>query len=297
MDKSREEAPAVAPPWLEQYLQQWKATQDRKDQETVSEESVKLESALQTDDVTITDDFQKSVIAQFKAESLMNAAKKDELLTMRAEINRANTAFSEELIPPVFPWSQIPESDIKLIAKQSSATTVLDFFQKSLKSWVQYFADINDRTFLTSALGQVALVFNSCSNSTKQRLLAMNLATEVLQPKYTFIDLLKTLCVLYISPNHVTLATKSLYKGVRQLPNELIQVYMDRIRVLAEDAFGTASRWSMNEVLLIISTVIEGVMSKQLSTMVSSYVGHVLFLFNSFRDIVAQYSSRIQTRR
>ena len=95
MDESREEAPAVAPLWLEQYLQQWKGTQDRMDQETVSEESVKLESALQTDDVTITDDFQKSVIAQFKAESLMNAAKKGELLTMRAEINRANTAFSE----------------------------------------------------------------------------------------------------------------------------------------------------------------------------------------------------------
>ena len=57
MDESREEAPAVAPKWLEQYLQQWKATQDRMDQETVSEESIKLESVLQTDDITIMDDF------------------------------------------------------------------------------------------------------------------------------------------------------------------------------------------------------------------------------------------------
>ena len=210
----------MAPPWLGQYLQQWKATQDRMDQETVSEESVKLNSALQTDDITITDNFQKSVIAQFRAESLMNAAKKDELLTICAEIDRSNTAFSEELIPPVFPWIEIPESDIKLISKQGSATTVLDFSQKSLKAWVQHFQDINDRTFLTSTLGRVALVFNLCSNSTKQRLLAMNLATEVLQPKYTFVDLLKTLCVLYISPNHITLATKSLYIGVRQVENE-----------------------------------------------------------------------------
>ena len=88
MNKSREEAPAVAPPWLGQYLQQWKATQDRMDQETVSEESVKLESALQTDDITIMDDFRKSVIAQFKAESLMNAAKKDELLTMHSGLTQ-----------------------------------------------------------------------------------------------------------------------------------------------------------------------------------------------------------------
>ena len=292
---AHEEAPAIAPPWLGQYLQLWKAIQDRLDQGTVSEESIKLESVLQTDDITITDDFRKSVIAQFKAESLMNAAKKDEMVTMRAEIDRSNTVFSEDLIPPVFPWNEITESDIKLISKQGSATTVLDFSQKSLKAWVQYFQDINDRTLLTSALGRVALVFNSSSNSRKQRLLTMNLATEVLQPKYTFVDLLKTLCVLYISPNHITLATKSLYKGVRQVAHESIQVYMDRIRVLAEDTFGTSSRWTMTEVLLIISTVVEGVTSKQLSTMVSGYVGQVPFLFNSFRDIVVQYSSRIQT--
>ena len=293
---AREEAPAVAPPWLGEYLQQWKVAQDRMDQETVSEESIKLESVLQTEDITITDEFRRSVIAQFKAESLMNAAKKEEIVAMRAEINRSNTVFSDELIPPVFPWDKIPESDIKLISKQGSSTTVLDFSQKSLKAWILVFQDINDRTFLTSSLGRVALVFNSCSNSTKQRLLTMNLATDVLQPEYTFVDLLKTLCVLYLSPNHITLATKSLYKGVRQVAHESIQVYLDRIRVLAEDAFGTSSRWSMTEVLLIISTVVEGVTNKQLSTMVSGYVGQVPFLFNTFRDIVVQYSTRIQTQ-
>ena len=81
---AREEAPAVAPPWLGEYLQQLKVTQERLDQETVSEESIKLESVLQTED--ITDEFRRSVIAQFKAESLMNAAKKDEMVAMRAEI-------------------------------------------------------------------------------------------------------------------------------------------------------------------------------------------------------------------
>ena len=183
MDESRGEVPAVAPPWLGEYLQQWKVAQNRLDQETVSEESIKLESALQTDDITITDEFRRSVIAQFKAESLMNAARKEELSAMRAEINRSTTVFSDELIPPVFPWDKIPESDIKLISKQGSSTSVLDFSQKSLKAWILVFQDINDRTFLTSALGRVALVFNSCSNSTKQRLLTMNLATDVLQPE------------------------------------------------------------------------------------------------------------------
>ena len=296
MDESSGEVPAVAPPWLGVYLQQWNVAQDQLDKETVSEESIKLESALQADDITITDEFRKSVIAQFKAESLMNAARKEELSTMRAEIDMTNTAFSDELIPPVFPWDKIPDSDIKLISKQASSTAVLDFSQKSLKAWILVFQDVNDRTFLTSALGRVALVFNSCSNSTKQRLLTMDLATDVLRPEYTFVDLLKTLCVLYLSPNHITLATKALYKGVRQVANESIQVYLDRIRGLAEDAFGSSSRWTMTEILLIINTVVEGVTNKQLSTMVAGYVGQVPFLYNTFRDIVVQYSTRIQTQ-
>ena len=35
-------------------------------------------------------------------------------------------------------------------------------------------------------------------------------------------------------------------------------MYLDRIRVLYQDAFGPASSYSINEVLMIISTVVEG---------------------------------------
>jgi len=113
--------------------------------------------------------------------------------------------------------------------------------------------------------------------------------TEAVNPGYTFVDLLKTVCVLYVSPSHVVLATKQIYQGVRQSSGESIPVYLERIRVLSEDAFGPSSRWSMNEVLLIITTVVEGLGNKALSTMVSSYVGKVPFIFNTFRDTIVQY--------
>ena len=70
---------------------------------------------------------------------------------------------------------------------------------------------------------------------------------------------------------------------------------MERIKILCEDTFGPASKWSMNEVLLIMNTVVEGIQSKTLSTMVSSYMGKIPFLFNTFRDTVVQYAQRIPT--
>jgi len=60
---------------------------------------------------------------------------------------------------------------------------------------------------------------------------------------------------------------------VRQNSGESVQMYLERIRVLCKDAFGPASCYGMKEVMLIISTVVEGLAKKTLATMVASYVG------------------------
>ena len=49
-------------------------------------------------------------------------------------------------------------------------------------------------------------------------------------------------------------------------------MFLKRIRVLSEDAFGPPFRYSMNEVLLIISTLVEVLANKTLASMVASYV-------------------------
>ena len=66
-------------------------------------------------------------------------------------------------------------------------------------------------------------------------------------------------------------------------------MFLKRIRVLSEDAFGPPFRYSMNEALLIISTLVEVLANKTLASMVASYVGQVPILFEAFRDTVIQY--------
>ena len=290
------EIPVTPPPWLGPFLTKWMAEQNGVGPE-VREETIKLEAALNLEEVTMTDSFRKSVVAQFKAESLINAAQESEIITMRAEVNRSDPILAECSQFPGFPWEKIAEKEVKIISKQNSLMSVLDFSTKPLKHWCQHFLEIFDRSFITSNLGRVAIVFNCCATSTKQRLLSLGVGTEAANPEYTYVDMLRTICVLYVSPSHVVLATKQIYQGVRQNSGDSIPVYLEKIRVLSEDAFGPASRWNMNEVLLIINTVVAGLGNSTLSTMVSSYVGKVPFIFNMFRDTIIQYSQRIPTNQ
>ena len=73
----------------------------------VREETIKLEAALNLEEVTMTDSFRKSVVAQFKAESLINAAQESEIITMRAEVDRSDPMFAECFQFPGFPWGKI----------------------------------------------------------------------------------------------------------------------------------------------------------------------------------------------
>ena len=66
-------------------------------------------------------------------------------------------------------------------------------------------------------------------------------------------------------------------------------MYLERIRELCKDTSDPASHYSMNEGLLIITTVVEGLANKILVTTVGSYVRQVPFLFIAFRDTVIQY--------
>ena len=51
----------------------------------------------------------------------------------------------------------------------------------------------------------------------------MEIGKEALDPKYTYVDLFCTVCVLCLEPNHAEFVSKQIYKGVQQDSSE--QVY------------------------------------------------------------------------
>ena len=74
----------------------------------------------------------------------------------------------------------------------------------------------NLATKLQSCSGQIAVVFNACSKSSQDRLLALNFGMESVDATYTFINLIKTLGALHSSVNHAVLAQQELGKGIKQ---------------------------------------------------------------------------------
>ena len=93
-DPAPAEIPVTPPPWLGPFLTKWMAEQNGLRPE-VREETIKLEAALNLEEVTMTDSFRKSVVAQFKAESLINAAQESEIIMMPAEVDRSDPMLSE----------------------------------------------------------------------------------------------------------------------------------------------------------------------------------------------------------
>ena len=96
------------------------------------------------DEVTITNGFRWSVIAQFRVESLINPAQQDKISILKAGVDRANPNFVEGTLITIFPWEDILDKEFKLVAKQNSQLSVIDFSKKSPKTWCQYLAEIFD---------------------------------------------------------------------------------------------------------------------------------------------------------
>ena len=59
----------------------------------------------------------------------------------------------------------------------------------------------------------MAVVYNACSNSTQERLLASNFGTDSAVKTYNFISLVKMLGAIYASVNHAVVAQQELEEG------------------------------------------------------------------------------------
>ena len=150
----------------------------------------------------------------------MNPAQPSEISIIRAKVNHA----AIPSLPRVLIFLNYPGRRFltKIEARlQTEFTNNNDRLLAEIpEALVFVFVEIFDCMFIMSNFEQVAILFNCWSTSTKQQLLSMEVGKEALDPEYTFVDLFLTVCVLYVSPNHVALENNHIYQGVQQNPGK-----------------------------------------------------------------------------
>ena len=114
------------------------------------------------------------------------------------------------------PWDQLTEAETKLISRAVESLKEQDFSTKSLKFWNAHYSDIYDKFFVTSRVGKLAIIFNSCSLSFKQRLLALDAGTEAGADTYSYLNLLQLITTMVHSPESRDQAMMEIYNPRNQ---------------------------------------------------------------------------------
>lgn len=170
------------------------------------------------------------------------AVQQTEVPQLRNAVDRIDPSTEVEVSFINFPWSKIAGEEVKLISKANGALSPFDFSAQSMKAWRTKFSRLSNYHFVTAGMVRIAIVWNTCTDSTKSRILFMGIGEWTKKEEFTFSDLLKIICVLYSSPNHSELAMQSLYVGVQQSPDESVPIYLECVRCFKEDGFGPAVR-------------------------------------------------------
>ena len=170
------------------------------------------------------------------------------------------------------PCFQLTEAETKSVAKALETVQQQDFSSKSLKHWTALFNDKFDRSFITSRVGKLALVYNSCSLSLKQRLISLDVGKQAQQDAYTYLNLLQLITAVVHSPVSRDQAMLEIYKGFKQTNGETIQPYLQRSRDLGEDAWGPSSGWTMSQASLLLKKICDGFLSNELAKLTVSIV-------------------------
>ena len=130
------------------------------------------------------------------------------------------------------PWDKLSETEVKIMSKIIRNLKEQDF---STKFWSAHYGNIYDTFFVTSRIGRIAVVFNSCSLSLKQRLPALDVGKEAREDSYSYLKLLQSIAPMM-----------DIYKGFCQTNSQTVQTYLQRWRDVAEDAWGPSSGWTMS---------------------------------------------------
>ena len=114
----------------------------------------------------------------------------------------------------------------------------MDWSTRSVKAWVTKLSRMFNENFVVSRFGRLAVVFNACSKSTQERLLAADFGTDSAEDMYDFVSLVKTLGAVYNSVNHAVVAQNELGKGMRQGGQESVICFLERVQETFSQAYG-----------------------------------------------------------
>ena len=169
----------------------------------------------------------------------------------------------------------------------------MDWSTRSVKAWVTQLTRQFNESFVVSRVGRLAVVFNGCSKSTQERLLAADFGTDSAEDTYDFISLVKTLGAVYNSVNHAVVAQNELGKGMRQAGQESVICFLERVQETFSQAYGPPAGWSAFHRTKLVEAVVKGVSNRKLADLIATYQIPVPFSFIHFRDVVVQFSQRV----
>ena len=271
------------PTWFTNYL----------DSLTIKKEEVQaaeLDKVLeQYEDVSKV--FRANVTTAYRAETRLEAARKAEEESLTQQLK--NNPISYDAPYPDFPWKLISADQAKICSKISDNLKPLDFSSKSMRHWDHQFKDMFARKFVHDRCAKLALIYNSCSSPLQQQLLSLDVGSKAANEFFYYSEFLQVICTLSNSPNHTELALQQLYGGLQQNSADSISVFLEKVRSISEDAYGLSSTWSMNQTSTVIQRVVAGLKNRDLATLTSSIVIVLPFNYNTFRDTVCQFESRL----
>ena len=239
----------------------------------------------------IDDAVKKSLTTTLSTEVQIIQGREDDKSQIQKLLKTTPAILSE---PVPMPWNQLNESEAKIISRVVENIKQQDFATKSIKYWSTHFQDVYDKYFISSRIGRIAVIYNSCSASLKQRLLALDVGDKAKVDSYSYLDLLQLITTIVHSPNARDDATMQIYKGFRQTNTESIQAFLQRVRDVAEEAFGPSSSWSMSQASLLLKKICEGLQSPDLAKLTASIVVVVPFQWNTLCDSILQFSQRVR---
>ena len=142
-------------------------------------------------------------------------------------------------------------------------------------------------------MGKLAVTYNSCSLSLKQRLLSLGVGTEARAETYSFLKLLQLITTIVHSPVSRDEAMLQIYKGLNQTSTESVQAFLQRYRDVAEDAWGPSSGWTISQASLFLKKICEGFTSTELAKLTQSIVVNLPFQWATLCDSVVQFQQRV----
>ena len=235
----------------------------------------------------------KSLTTTLSTEARISIAKEDDKTKVQ-QLLKSQALVIDEAVSPM-PWDKLTESEAKIISRVVENLKQQDFSIQSLKHWSIHFSDVFDKFFISSRVGRIAVVYNSCSTSLKQRLLALDVGQETQKDSYSYLNLLHLITNVVHSPVSRDQAMMDVYKGFRQASSESVQSYLQRIRDTAEEGYGPSSGWTMSQASLLLKKICEGFCSTELARLTASIAVSVPFNWTNLCDSIIQFQQRVKS--